>query len=303
VRIPGPDAARRRRSAPARISCASSCGRFVVHELLQFPDDAGEFEKRASRAQGFAVWPRGISGPRFTGRNVAKHAGLAGDTRTVADRHVPADPGLARDDDSVPDVRRAGDSNLRHQQTQRADPHVVADLNEIVDARSRADHRVVDAAAIDRRVRADFHVVANYTASDVRNLLVPSVSEYVAKPVARDPCSRVDRTPGADLATAVHGYMRVQARSVANRYTIAEHDVILDPNAGAELDPVPDAHRRRDPGLRRCNVVQHRKNRLKRLVRPVNDDSTRRTTCSVRELTRNEHDTGATVRQLVRVTS
>ena len=51
-----------------------------------------------------------------------------------------------------------------------ADPHVVRDLHEIVDLRPRADDRVVDAAAVDRRVRADLDVVLDEAAADMRNL-------------------------------------------------------------------------------------------------------------------------------------
>ena len=63
-----------------------------------------------------------------------------------------------------------GDAHLRHDQTGFPDAHVVRDLHEVVDLRPRADDRVVDAPAVDRRVRADLDVVLDDAAADMWNL-------------------------------------------------------------------------------------------------------------------------------------
>ena len=93
------------------------------------------------------------------------------------DAHLPGE------DAAVLDPHRARDANLRHEQAQPSDAHVVPDLHEVVDPRPRADHRVIDAAAIDRRVRADLHVRLDDAAPDVRNLLVRPVAEHIAESI------------------------------------------------------------------------------------------------------------------------
>ncbi len=113
---------------------------------------------------------------------------------------MTADSRLTSDDHAIPDARRARYTYLRHEQAQRPDPNVVADLHEIVDLGSRADHGIVDASAIDRSVRADLHVISNDAPADVRNLLVSAVPEHIAKAVAPDARARVDEAARADLA-------------------------------------------------------------------------------------------------------
>src|SRR6185437_11656650 len=246
---------------------------------------------------------RGIAGPRFAGRNVAEYARLSGDARTVADRHVATDPGLPCDDDSVADVRRARNADLRHQQAQRSDTHVVSDLHEIVDARAGPDYSVIDAAAIDRRIRTDLHVVANYAASHVRNLFVPAVSEHIPKAVTRDTHARMDRAPRTDFAAAVYRHVRVQPRAIADLHPVAQHYVVFDADAGAKLHAVPNPRGRCDPRLRWRKVVQQWKYCLQRLVRPLDDDSARRAARCVCQFAGNEHNPGVTFRQLLRVAS
>src|SRR5687767_4798538 len=76
---------------------------------------------------------------------------------------------LTRDDDIVADHSRPRDSDLRHHQTPLANTNVVAEVNEVVDLRAFSDHRIVDAAPIDRGVCSNLHVVADHTATDGRD--------------------------------------------------------------------------------------------------------------------------------------
>ena len=121
--------------------------------------------RSASRC-GRAGYPR----PRLARRDVAEHAGLRRRSARRAPMVVwPVHARLARDDHAV--LRASHEpaiAHLRHDQAQPADAHVVRDVHEVVDLRARADHRVVDAAAVDRRVRADLDVVLDDAAADVR---------------------------------------------------------------------------------------------------------------------------------------
>ena len=106
-----------------------------------------------------------------------------------------------------------GDADLRHEQAEPADPHVVRDVHEVVDLRPRADHRVVDAAAIDRRVRADLDVVLDDAPADVRDLRVRAVAEHVAEAVGPEPRAGVHAHALAELACPRRASRREDAGS------------------------------------------------------------------------------------------
>ena len=132
------------------------------------------------------MWTRWVTGPRFSRRHVSENPSLPGDPRAVSNRDMAANSRLACQNAAVTDARRAGDANLRHDQAEATDFHVVPDLNEIVDLRSIADHRVVDAPSIHRGVGADLYVVPDNAPSNVGNLGVLSSTEYVAESIGPD---------------------------------------------------------------------------------------------------------------------
>ena len=103
------------------------------------------------------------------------------------------------------------------------DPHVVRDLHEVVDLRAGADHRVVDAPAVDRRVRADLDVVLDDAAADVRNLQMLAVALHVAEAVGPDPRAGVNRHAVADAPTRCRPSP-----------TDTDGCALADPNAGAD---------------------------------------------------------------------
>src|SRR4051794_10255961 len=129
------------------------------------------------------MWPRGVSRPRFAGRDVTKDPCLRRQARARAYREVAADPGLTGEYGAVADRHRSGNPNLRHDQALLADAHVVRDVDEIVDLRPSPNHGVVDAPAIDRRVGADLDVVSDNASSDVRDLVVRSVAKNIFEAV------------------------------------------------------------------------------------------------------------------------
>src|SRR5690242_2397165 len=138
------------------------------------------------RAQCLAVWSSRIPGPRLSRGNVTEDARLRRKRHAITDRMMSTDPHLSRQNASIAHVYRPCDPHLRHDETSPPDAHVVRDVDEVVDLRSRTDHRVVDAAAIDRRVGADLHVVTNDAMSYVRHLLMCAIAEYVAEAVASE---------------------------------------------------------------------------------------------------------------------
>src|SRR6478672_1839677 len=155
-----PSAARPRRATPGEQSCDDSfcigCG---IEQTLDATNEAGKLEQRGLGPQRLLVGARRIAGPRFTGRNIAKDTGLRSKASPGADCMVPGHTHLPEEHRAVLHAHRPGDPHLRHDEAQLSDTDVVGYLYEIVDLRPRPDDRVVDAAAVDRRVRADFDVV------------------------------------------------------------------------------------------------------------------------------------------------
>src|SRR4051812_2702741 len=84
--------------------------------------------------------------------------------------HLPAE------DHVVADRRAAGHADLRRHQHVATNRDAVRDLHQIVDFRSRADARLTDGGSIDRRIRAELHVVFDHDGRDLRNLLVRAVA-------------------------------------------------------------------------------------------------------------------------------
>src|SRR6266571_5350027 len=157
-----------------------------LDERLELVDDFGEAVHRGLGAQQLAVRARGIARHGALGGNVRDDARLHQQPGAVPDRNVIRDAGLSRDDHIVLHLAAAGDAGLRHDETARADPHVMGDVDEIVDLRARSDHGVVHAAAVDARVRADLDVVPDEAAPHVRDLPVPpaGLAGDVAEPIA-----------------------------------------------------------------------------------------------------------------------
>src|SRR5437870_3707943 len=122
------------------------------HERLEVVHDLREAVQGALGPQKLAVVARRVTRHGSARVDVPDHAPLHRDARAAPDRHMVGESRLAREEHFILHVRAPGDSRLARDQAARADPTVVPDLHEVVDLRPRTDHRIVDAAPIDRRV-------------------------------------------------------------------------------------------------------------------------------------------------------
>src|SRR5262245_59944724 len=104
---------------------------------------------------------------------------------------MTGNPYLPGENGSILDADRASDTHLRQDETETPDAHVVRDVHEIIDFCSGADHRIVNAATIDRRIRANLDVGLDDASADVRDLLVCSVAIHISEPVGTDSAARV----------------------------------------------------------------------------------------------------------------
>src|SRR6185312_11425840 len=106
--------------------------------------------------------------PRFADRIV--DLGRGRDHGAVGNFEVTADHRGAADAAVRADARRARDADAAGDRRVRADHAVVADLDLVVELGALLDHRVVDRAAVDRRVGADLDVVTDHDAPELRDL-------------------------------------------------------------------------------------------------------------------------------------
>src|SRR5690606_11653450 len=94
-----------------------------------------------------------------------------------------------------------------------ADPHVVSDLDEIVDLGAFPDDRVGQRASVDRGIRADLDIVLDDDPADLRDLLRPGTPRGKAEAVLSDPHTRMNDDAVAD--------QRVLNRSAGADETVA----------------------------------------------------------------------------------
>src|SRR5262249_28517993 len=100
---------------------------------------------------------------------------------------MSGDADLSGEDHIAPDFGTAAKADLRAQHRVFADIGGVADLYEIVDLRAAADARFADRGAIDRRVRADLHVVFQNDDARLHDLVIRAIGLFrVTEPVGAD---------------------------------------------------------------------------------------------------------------------
>ncbi len=202
--------------------------------------------------------------------------------------------------------------DLGRDQAARPDAHVVAHLHEIVDLRSGADDRVVDAAPVDRRVRPDLHVIPDQAAPDLRNLAGrrARLAGDVSEPVAAQPRPGVHDHAISEGRAAVAHDLRVELHCVPDHDSVPQHAARTDTDVAAQAHPVtqhgvgtdrdrflPHAARtdhrgRMDARCPRGLRIQHRQHGEERDVRVGDDDPARGSVPLFGKLRRAEHHRG-----------
>src|SRR5690348_12409616 len=76
---------------------------------------------------------------------------------------------LAADLDKILEDCRAGDADLRHDDAAASELNVVADLNQVIDARSGSDDGVAGRSAVDRGVGANLYIVLHDHTAKLRD--------------------------------------------------------------------------------------------------------------------------------------
>ena len=103
--------------------------------------------------------------------HILRHTRLRHDDALVSDGQMTRDADLSRNGHVVADDGASGNAHERANDAMLTNNAVVADLHEVVDLRTGTDAGPPEATAVDRRIRADLNVVANFNEANLRNLL------------------------------------------------------------------------------------------------------------------------------------
>src|ERR1700761_3505109 len=93
----------------------------------------------------------------------------SGDDHIIADQKAPADRAGAADLAARTDHGTAGYAGATGDCRVRAQPHVVPDLDEVIQLHAILDDRVTDGPAVDGRIGADLHIGTNAHAPGLRH--------------------------------------------------------------------------------------------------------------------------------------
>ena len=134
------------------------------------------------------------------------------------------------------------------------------DLHEVVDLGAIADEGVIDAAAVDRRVRTNVDVVADDRPPDLRELGVGAIAKHVTKTIASDAHTAVNLAALAEGRAWIERHVREEARVYTDVHAVAHgamradpraiayHDALADQREGLHPHVRPEPRRRRDNG-------------------------------------------------------
>ena len=132
------------------------------------------------------------------------------------------DSDLTGQNDTIADVHTAGHADLRDDHAVLADGDVVADVDEVVNFRSRTDARGAGARLVNRDIRADFHIVFYNDAPDLRDFIVTVVNKHVAEAVGAEDASAVNDDGVSDLRIIMQDHLGI------NHTVITDGDIVAD---------------------------------------------------------------------------
>src|SRR3990172_1712685 len=158
----------------------------------------GKARQHSKLARPLFQGPGGRAADARTRRNIVLGMRGARDLSAGADLDMADSAGLPAHHHVIAELGRARNPSVGDDHAVAPNDHVVPDLNEIINFRPFADNRVLEGAAVDCRVGADFHVVLDDHAADLRHLDVPFAPHGEAEPVLADARSRVNNDTVAD---------------------------------------------------------------------------------------------------------
>src|SRR5262245_47782664 len=143
---------------------------------------------------------------------------MRGDHDVIGYHDMPGDSRSPADLAETPDAGATGNAGARRDRGVRADAHVVSHLDLVVELHAVLDDRVVDRAAVDRRICADLDGVAENVPDHLGNLAPSTLARGEADPV------------------------RAYHRSRVQYYTLTDHAAVIDRDVGEEPGAGTNGH-------------------------------------------------------------
>src|SRR5712691_884127 len=190
------------------------CGKPLL-QLAHAPDQPVEIAQVCGRLRPFAIGSE-REGPRVSAltSNGLRHERGGRYVDVLGDFEVPQDDRSASYGAVTADARAAGNAHAARHRRMRADPDVVAYLDLVVELYSVLDNRIVKSPAVNGRVGADLHVVADDDAPSLGALDPAACVERHAKPVRSDYDPRMNDRAFPDDATGIHRHPWVETAVV-----------------------------------------------------------------------------------------
>ncbi|HEX6104313.1 MAG TPA: hypothetical protein VFZ26_01935 [Gemmatimonadales bacterium] len=160
------------------------------------------------------------------------------------------DADMPREDGAVAHPHAAGHPDTRHQQTALPDPDVVADLHQVVQFGSPADHSVVYTPAVHAGVGADLDLVLQDAPADVGDPPVSFPIGKIPEAVTADDGAGLEHDPAAEPAAGVADHPGADDGVIADDHTVAQRGELADPAAGAQPHAASQHGERPDGDLR-----------------------------------------------------
>jgi hypothetical protein len=181
------------------------------------------------------------------GRNVAYNRGPPRKLRALADRDVAPDPRLSPHQNVILELGAARNARKADQHATPAQCHVVPDLDQIINLRPGADHRVRPGPTVDGAIGPDLDAVFDDDPAELGHIEIAFRVQREPEPSIADANTRMNLTTTADHAI-VQGHVRTDLGGRAHDHAIADHRVGADPAVRPNLRAGPDHHPGADLG-------------------------------------------------------
>ena len=137
----------------------------------------------------------------------------------------------------------------------RTDYAIMRNLHQIINFDIVLDHGIGQRTPINRGIRADFHVIANHHAANLRNFLPAIARRGKAKAIRANHRTGMNHTTLANFTTLINrdvrinscprtnAYLRTDAHSRFNHHAIANLCIGFNHNIRANPHILPDLYR------------------------------------------------------------
>src|ERR1035441_5964135 len=203
----------------------------VLTAVFAFPRQACQ---RCQLLQVFAEWTcRSSPEDDVSPANylIRQDAAARSENYARLDRRMVSDANLASNDRTVSDLDTSRNAGLRCDHDVGSDRHVMANMDQVVELRSCADHGFVQRAAVNGAIGADLDVLADDKLTDLGKLVIAAVLFIAHKSEAVSAQHRAC----VHHDTAAQRRTRIDDDACIQVTIVADHDALADDAARPDV--------------------------------------------------------------------